>query len=272
LLENQRIAVVIPAYNEERLLPKTLASIPAFVDSIIVVDDHSADHTSEVARTYQADAPSAPLNKARPQSAPQTLSGSSYASAIKLSNLHVERHSTNKGVGAAIVTGYKIAMEQNIDIVVVMAADAQMDPADLPALLRPVLNGEADYAKGNRLSHPSVFRVMPLSRLFGSYILSLLTRPLCGYWSLLDSQCGYTAIHQRALQKLSLDELYPRYGYPNDLLVQLGARKLRIQDVVVRPVYGDEVSGFRPMTVAPKILYVLGRAALKRAQYHLTNR
>jgi hypothetical protein len=239
LLQHKQIAVVVPAYNEERLLPRTIASIPDFIDQVIVVDDASLDATS--------------------QSAQQS----------KRPNLTVVRHTKNKGVGAAIVTGYKIALQQKADIVVVMAADAQMDPADLKPLLTPILEDRADYAKGNRLSHPAVFRVMPWKRLVGSYILSLLTRPLSGYWSLLDSQCGYTAIHKRALERLALDDLYPRYGYPNDLLIQLGARGLRAVDVVVRPVYGDETSGFRPLTVAPKIMYVLARALVKRLAYHL---
>jgi dolichol-phosphate mannosyltransferase len=241
LLQHQTIAVVVPAYNEERLLPKTLASIPDFIDQVIVVDDASRDATSESA-----------LRSKRP-------------------GLTVERHAHNQGVGAAIVTGYKRALRQGADIVVVMAADAQMDPSDLRPLLAPIVEGHADYTKGNRLSHPEVFRVMPWSRLAGSYALSLLTRPLSGYWSLLDSQCGYTAIHRRALERLDLDALYPRYGYPNDLLIQLGARRLRAQDVTVRPVYGDETSGFRPLTVAPKIMYVLGRALVKRLAYHAKN-
>jgi dolichol-phosphate mannosyltransferase len=238
LLQHQTIAVVIPAYNEERLLPKTLASIPDFVDQVIVVDDASRDATSESA-----------LRSERP-------------------GLTVARHAQNRGVGAAIVTGYKLALRQEADIVVVMAADAQMDPADLAPLLAPILAGHADYTKGDRLSHPEVFQVMPWSRLVGSYVLSLLTRPLSGYWSLLDSQCGYTAIHRSAIERLDLDALYPRYGYPNDLLIQLGARRLRAKDVTVRPVYGDETSGFRPLTVAPTLMYVLGRALVKRLAYH----
>jgi dolichol-phosphate mannosyltransferase len=242
LLQHQIIAVVVPAYNEERLLPKTLSSIPEFVDQVIVVDDASGDATSESAMHS------------------------------KRVGLTIERHAQNRGVGAAIVTGYKLALRQRADIVVVMAADAQMDPADLKPLLVPILEDRADYTKGNRLSHPAVFHVMPWPRLLGSYALSLLTRPLSGYWRLLDSQCGYTAIHRRALERLDLDALYPRYGYPNDLLIQLGARRLRAQDVIVRPVYGDETSGFRPLTVAPKIMYVLGRALVKRLAYHVKHR
>lgn len=231
------IAVVVPAYNEEKLLPRTLASIPAWVDQIIVVDDASQDNTA------------------------------SLAASLERSGLFVHQHPQNKGVGAAITTGYRIALQKGADIVAVMAGDAQMDPADLDQLLLPLLQGKADYAKGDRLSHPEVFQVMPWSRLFGSFALSLITRPLSGYWRLSDSQCGYTAITKEALHRLDLDGLYPRYGYPNDLLIQLGARKLRVVDVTVRPVYGEEVSGFRPLTVAPKILFVLGRSTARRLLY-----
>lgn len=233
------VAVVIPAYNEERLIARTLEGLPAWVDQAIVVDDASRDRTSEVARR------------------------------TKRPGLHVARHEENRGVGAALSTGYRLALERGAELVAVMAGDAQMDPADLAALLAPLAHGEADYTKGNRLAHPEVWRTMPLARLAGTFLLARLTRPLSGYWGLEDSQCGYTAISRAALLRLDLEGLYPRYGYPNDLLIQLGARRQRLAEVPVRPVYGDEQSGFRPLTVAPKILFVLGRAAARRALYHL---
>lgn len=228
------VAVVVPAYNEERLIARTIQSIPSWVDEILVIDDASDDRTPKIVQTLS-----------RP-------------------GLFLERHPQNQGVGAAIATGYRLALAHQIDLVAVMAGDAQMDPADLSAILRPVALGEADYAKGNRLAHPDVWRVMPLSRLVGTYALSLLTRPISGYWHLLDSQCGYTAISRKALLLLDLDSLYPRYGYPNDILVQLGSHKLKMVDVPVRPVYGEETSGFHPLTVAPRLLFVLARALARR--------
>jgi glycosyltransferase involved in cell wall biosynthesis len=230
MYQQKNIAVVVPAYNEEALIQKTLASIPAWVDSIIVVDDASQDSTSQKIQMFPRGA------------------------------VYLEQHTKNQGVGAAISTGYRRALALGADIAVVMAGDAQMDPADLQHLLAPLVSEETDYAKGNRLAHPSVFRTMPPARLAGTFLLALMTRPISGFWKLQDSQCGYTAISRRALLSLDLDSLYPRYGYPNDLLVQLGTRKLRSLDVPVRPVYGTERSGFRPLTVAPRIAFVLARA------------
>lgn len=235
------VAVVIPAYNVERQLLRVLDKLPAWVDHAIVVNDASQDATATIARKHLR------------------------------AGLVLCEHAQNQGVGAAISTGYREALARGADIAVVMAGDDQMDPADLPALLAPLVEGRADYTKGNRLAHPEA-RAMPWARRFGTYALARLTRPLSGFWGLEDSQCGYTAITRRALASLALGQLYPRYGYPNDLLVQLGARGLRAVDVPVRPVYADEVSGFRPLTVAPKIALVLARAGVLRLRYHASRR
>lgn len=229
------VAVVVPAYNEARLLPRTLASIPDFVDLVVVVDDGSVDATAAVARTCGA---------------PERL--------------RVVRHEYNRGVGAALATGYREAVEAGAQIIAVMAGDAQMDPADLPALLAPIAHGRADYAKGDRLAHPDVHRLMPLWRLCGGVVLSWLTRLTSGYWTLRDSQCGYTAISREALLALPLDRLYPRYGYPNDLLAWLNALGQRLEQVPVRPVYGDETSGIHPLWIIPRLGFVLVRSLTLR--------
>jgi len=117
----------------------------------------------------------------------------------------------------AIATGYAAAYEAGADVTAVMAGDSQMDPADLMFLVEPVLAGRADYAKGNRFAWPGVYRVMPLSRAVGNVILSHLTRVASGYWHVFDSQCGYTAVGRRALAIILSGEVFPRYGYPNDL-------------------------------------------------------
>lgn len=229
------VAVVVPAFNEVDKIGRTIASIPGFVDRIIVVDDGSVDGTAEV------------------------------AAGIQRQGLEIVRHGRNRGVGSAIASGYRRALDLGSGATAVMAGDAQMDPGDLPSLLDPIERGEADYAKGNRFLWPGVSRVMPPVRLAGNFVLSWLTRLASGYWHLFDSQCGYTAIARRALAALDLSRIFPRYGYPNDILARLGAVGARVVDVPVRPVYGPGWrSGIRPWTVVYPISFVLGRAVARR--------
>jgi glycosyltransferase involved in cell wall biosynthesis len=231
-----RIAVVIPAYNERRKIAGTVATIPALVDHILVIDDASADDTSHEARR-------AALRRDRPAA------------------VEVIRHAANRGVGGAITTGYRRALAIGADIAVVMAGDGQMDPDDLPALLAPIARGEADYVKGNRFLHPAIWTTMPASRIVGNLVLSAATRVTSGYRHVFDSQCGYTAIHRRALATLPLDKLFPRYGYPNDLLSRLCVADMRVVDVPVRPIYGAEWrSGIHLGTALHPIPWVLLRS------------
>lgn len=213
MLESKRVAVVIPAYCEARLIGRTLSGMPEFVDAIFVVDDASTDDTAHAA---------AASNDPR---------------------LCVLRHAKNQGVGAAIVTGYRAAVRDGADVVAVMAGDAQMDPADLRAVVAPVLADSADYVKGNRF-RSALRRRMPWPRRLAGKVLSSATRWASGL-QVDDCQCGYTAIGRRALGELPLDELWPRFGYPNDLLLMLAQHGLRVAEVTVRPVYAGERSGVR---------------------------
>jgi glycosyltransferase involved in cell wall biosynthesis len=233
------IAIVVPAFNEADKIAETLRSVPAFVDWTIVVDDGSADDTARVARATR-----------RPGS----------------SRVEVIVHPRNRGVGAALATGYARALELGADAVAVMAGDGQMDPADLPRLLAPVVDGSADYAKGNRLAWPGGWRQMPPVRLLGSLALSWVTQLATGYRGIFDSQCGYTAMSRAALVAVG-PELYPRYGYPNDLLARLAAVGARVVDVPVRPVYGPAWrSGLRPSRVAGPLTGILLRAFAGRVR------
>lgn len=233
MLRGARVAVVVPAWNEARLIERTLRSIPAFVDEVVVVDDASRDDTA--ARVEAHGHP----------------------------RVRLVRHPVNRGVGAAIATGYEHAFAAGADVAAVMAADAQMDPDDLATLLGPILDGEADYAKGDRLSHPEAFWRMPLSRWVGNHALSHLTRLATGL-EVTDSQCGYTAIGRDAWSALALERLWPSYGYPNDLLSRAAVANLRVRDVVVRPVYADEQSGIRPRHLITAFPYVLALGLLRR--------
>lgn len=226
-----RVAVVVPAYNEERAIGDMLAALPELVDNVIVVDDASTDTTAKQALL-----------------------------AIRMGS-EVITHPINRGVGAAIATGYARALELGADITVVMAGDGQMDPEDLPALLAPIADGSADYVKGNRFKHPTIWSTMPPSRIVGNVLLSAATRVTSGYHHVFDSQCGYTAISRTALARLDLGELWARYGYPNDLLSRLHVAGMRVVDVPVRPIYGEHwKSGIHLGTALHPIPWVLLRS------------
>jgi glycosyltransferase involved in cell wall biosynthesis len=235
VFEGKTIAVVIPAYNEERLVARAVSLVPNFVDHVIVVDDASADGTAE-ALGAMAERP----------------------------GLEVIRHAENRGVGAAIATGYARSLSLGADVAAVMAGDAQMDPADLSGLIAPIVAGEADYSKGDRLSWPGVFGAMPFFRFVGNHALSQLTRLSSGYGEVRDSQCGYTAIGRGALARLDLTAIHTRYGYPNDLLAHLNALGAKLAQVPVRPIYGEEKSGISWFTALVRVPLVLARSFLRR--------
>ena len=142
-----------------------------------------------------------------------------------------------------------------------MAGDGQMDPRDLPGVIEPIAADVADYVKGNRFLHPEVWTAMPPVRIVGNLVLSAATRLTSGYRHVFDSQCGYTAISRRALETVELDGVFPRYGYPNDLLSRLHVAGMRVTDVPVRPVYGPAwKSGINLGTVIHPIPWVLLRS------------
>jgi hypothetical protein len=156
------------------------------------------------------------------------------------------------------VTGYRQALEDGVDVAVVMNADNQMDPEDLEHLVVPVARGEVDYAKANRLFTGQAWQLIPHSRYLGNAVLSLWTKVASGYWHVADAQSGYTAIGKRMLGLLDLDHLYPRYGFPNDMLVHLNVWNAKVRDVPSRPIYGvGERSGIRLRKVIPTIWWLL---------------
>jgi glycosyltransferase involved in cell wall biosynthesis len=235
MYQGLRVGVVVPAFNEERKLAATVCGIPDYVDDIVVVDDGSRDRTFTVAH-----------HLVRP-------------------GLEVIRHAQNRGVGAAVASGYRRALDRGSDVVVVMAGDGQMDPADLPRLLSPIVCGRADYVKGNRFARAEVWRTMPLVRLAGNILLSLLTRATSGYWHLFDSQCGFTAATRQALSAIEPERIYPGYGYPNDLLARLWVAGVRVMDVPVRPIYGPLWhSGISLRTAIYPVLFVVIRSFIWR--------
>jgi glycosyltransferase involved in cell wall biosynthesis len=230
MFEGKRVGVVVPAYDEEALIGATLGGIPSLVDRIIVVDDGSSDHTGE--------------------------------RALELGDPRVEviSHERRSGVGAATLTGYRRALADGLDVVVVMNGDNQMDPEDLPALIEPVASGELDYSKANRLASGQAWQLIPKTRFFGNAVLSMLTKIASGYWHVADSQSGYTAVSREMLEELDLDRIYTNYGFPNDMLVHLNVWNARVRDVPSRPIYGvGERSNMRYRHVVPRIAWLLVR-------------
>src|SRR5690348_5370413 len=228
MLDGKRIAVVVPAHNEEQLIESTLAGIPGFVDRIFVVDDASTDGTAERVR------------------------------ALGDPRVELISHAQNRGVGAAIVSGYQRALVEAFDATAVMAGDNQMDPDELEGLALPVVRGELDYAKANRLFTGSAWTLIPRSRYLGNAMLSFLTKIASGYWHVADSQAGYTVVSLPMLRLLDLDRIYASYGFPNDMLVHLNVWNARVRDFPSRPIYGvGERSGIKIRRVVPRISWLL---------------
>jgi glycosyltransferase involved in cell wall biosynthesis len=237
MYRDKTIAVIIPAYNEERLIERVLKTIPTFVDHIVVVDDASSDGTGEVVKAHQKED----------------------------SRIIYLCHPKNEGVGGAIVTGYRWARDNEISISVVMAGDAQMDPEDLPKILDPVADGEVDYSKGNRLFTGKAWKIIPKTRYLGNAVLSFLTKIASGYWHVADSQSGYGAVSLEVLKTIDLDGVYKRYGMPNDFLVRLNVYDFRVRDVSVNPIYGiGERSGIKIYKVMFTLPFLLLKLFLWR--------
>jgi glycosyltransferase involved in cell wall biosynthesis len=233
-----RIGVVVPAYNEERQIDSVLATMPDFVDRIFVVDDGSSDETSNRVNLR-----------------------------AKKRGSHVEliQHPGRRGVGAAITSGYKAALDSGMEVIAVMAGDGQMDPHELHLILEPVASGKVAYSKGNRLTSGVAWQKTPHTRYLGNAFLSLLTKIASGYWHVADTQSGYTAISADALRAIDLDGLYPSYGYPNDLLIRLNVQNLRVADVHITPRYGiGERSSMKVWKVIPTVSFLLLRGFIYR--------
>jgi len=209
------VAVVVPAYNESKLVGRVIETCPELVDHIVVVDDCSPDDTSDAARS------------------------------VGDPRLDLVRHEVNQGVGGSILTGHQRALDLGADVMVVMAGDAQMDPEFLPALIDPIADGDAQFTKANRFYAYGSFTGMPKHRVFGNILMSFMTKAASGYWGLFDPLNGYTAVHRAALERLSFDRIAKRYDFENDLLVHLNILRVPARDVPIPAVYGDEISGIR---------------------------
>tara|TARA_B110001452_G_scaffold41626_1_gene31960 strand:- start:1127 stop:2227 length:1101 start_codon:yes stop_codon:yes gene_type:complete len=286
MLNNKTIAVVVPAYNESSQISMVLDSMPDFVDRIVVVDDKSKDNTVEVVKTYLSQNKSSleihsftsteieetPYNKAEIVLRNKALNEVNFFTSSNCHNLNPSseriiliEHNNNEGVGASIASGYKWCKDYGIDCTAVIAGDGQMDPSELKSICLPVIEESVDYVKGNRLIHQSAWVIIPKIRFFGNSILSILTKIASGYWHISDTQAGYTAISNHALNAIPLYKIYKRYGMPNDLLIKLNIAFCTIKEIKIKPVYAiGEKSKLNILKVSFPILFLLIKGFIKR--------
>jgi glycosyltransferase involved in cell wall biosynthesis len=267
-----KIGVVVPAFNEEPHIGKVLAGMPDFVDVVYVVDDCSTDRTADFVRRASRVFADSGLRVAG--SPPESLVGagsdrsglgeSVWGDGVSRPHIELLQHPVNRGVGAAIATGYKRCVADGMDIAAVMAGDNQMDPLELPRLLQPIIEGRADYSKGDRTSRPEHLNGMPLLRRLGTFMLCRLTRIAVGNHQVRDPQNGYTAASRELLAALPLEQLYPRYGYCNQLLAWASVQRRRLVEVAMPSRYLGERSKIRYRTYIPRVSWLLLRLLADR--------
>jgi glycosyltransferase involved in cell wall biosynthesis len=224
-MKAMRVAVAIPCYKVTRHVLGVINAIPGSVERIYAVDDACPDGSGAFIKTHCTDP-----------------------------RVRVLFHDENQGVGGAIATAYRQAIQDDVDVVVKIDGDGQMDPRLLPFFVRPIMLGLADYTKGNRFFRPESVGGMPFIRLFGNATLSFLTKLTCGYWRIMDPTNGYTAIHITALRELPLDKLEKRYFFESDMLFRLNTLRAVVRDVPMDSVYADEQSGLRIKQVLPEFM------------------
>ena len=234
MYKDNKIALVIPALNEERLIGATLEAVPETIDRIYVIDDGSQDQTAEIVRKRGEIDP----------------------------RVELLQHQKNQGVGAAIITGYLQASADDYDISVVVGGDHQMPLEVVEDLLEPIVRGAADYTKGNRFLMPSVgLEGMPWTRFIGNAIISIMTKMASGYYKIYDVVDGYTAITKRSIDLIDWDKAWKGYGYPMDFLVRLNAMGLKVKDVPRRAIYleGERQSQIKGINYALKVVPMMVR-------------
>ena len=239
MFEGKTLGIVIPCYNEQELIGQVLETMPSFVDRMFVINDCSTDKTKEKILKYVEKDP----------------------------RILLIDHDANRGLGQSLIDGYKSAIKENIDVIAVMAGDAQMSPNDLPAVVGPVARGEVDYTKGNRLLRKDVVGRMPRYRYYGNAVLTMLSKFATGYWKLIDPQSGYTAISLRALKEIPIDTMIKGYGYNAHLLHMLNLSNYKVRDVEIEPIYGREVSSIKLASYIRSVSWLLVKLFTRRLMY-----
>ncbi len=242
MYRQKKIALVVVAYNEERLIGPTLAKVPSLVDKIYVIDDSSTDTTPRLVTDLKQ----------------------------KDNRIELIRHETNRGVGSAVISGYLAAKKDLMDVSVVVGGDDQMPMEQMERLIEPILDGKADYTKGNRfLDETAAIESMPRIRLVGNTIISLLTKIASGYYRIFDVVDGYTAISLAAINKVDWSKAWGGYGYPMDFLIRLNAYSLRVLDVPRRAIYlpGERQSQIKGWSYLLRVSPMLLRDFLWRLKF-----
>jgi dolichol-phosphate mannosyltransferase len=238
MINKQTIGVVIPCYRVKDHILGVLTSIPDFVDHIICVDDRC------------------PVD-----------SGTFIRESVNDSRVQVIRHEVNQGVGGAMLTGYQRATECGCDVLVKIDGDGQMDCSIMEHFIHPIVEGVADYTKGNRFWQLSHARQMPIVRFFGNVILSLMTKASSGYWRIFDPTNGYTAIHSRTFSQLPVETIAKRYFFESDMLHHLGLIRAVVLDIPMQAKYGDEVSGLKIRKIVFDFMFRHSKNILRRVWY-----
>lgn len=235
MYRDKKISLVIPAYNEQKLISRTLAAVPQVFDRVFVVDDASTDQQNQVIEQVS----------------------------LQDRRIKLLKHTENQGPGGAIITGYKASLNEGYDVAVVVGGDHQMDLSQIYSFLDPIINDECDYAKGNRFllkEYAETVRLMPKVRFYANWLITLLTKIASGYFKIMDVVDGYTAINRRAIETINWDIAWKKYGYPMDFLVRLNAYGFRVKDVPRTAIYTpgerqSQIKGFRyAMQVTPMLI------------------
>lgn len=262
MYSDHTVGVVIPVYNEEGFIGDVIREMPDYVDRMYVVDDCSTDGTwKEILGAAGEDRDNIGTNSFEESPVVVSDGGTSLSSqAIRhdtVGRVSPIEHRENLGAGGAIKTGYLAARDDEMDVTATVDGDGQMDLSQMTKLLDPIVDGRADYAKGNRLLYQEYRKDMPKFRFIGNSILTLLTKISSGYWKTMDPQNGYTAISKYALENVGVESMYEYYGYCNDLLVKLNAKGMRVADVAMPAVYGEEESSIQYSTYIRKVSVML---------------
>ena len=265
------IGVVVPAYNEAGLVGAVITQMPEFVDRVYVIDDCSTDGTWEEIVSAAKSERDHGSDRSRVGFEVDLIADGGGELVMDrarvldpIGRIVPIQHHENRGAGGAIKTGYLVALGDAVDITVTVDGDGQMDLSEMPKLLDPIVDGRADYAKGNRLLYREYRREMPKFRFIGNSILTFLTKIASGYWKTMDPQNGYTAISHYALSNVGIESMYEYYGYCNDLLVKLNTKGMRIADVAMPAVYGEEASSIKYTAYIRKVSRMLLRNFLWR--------
>ncbi|MBU3560590.1 glycosyltransferase family 2 protein [Polynucleobacter hallstattensis] len=235
----EKISVVIPCYKVTNKILNVINLIDSSVLKIYVVDDCCPDKSGDFVKTYCED-----------------------------KRVTVLYHNINQGVGAAVMSGYREAIKDGMEIIVKVDGDGQMNPSLIPNFIDPIVCGEADYTKGNRFYNLEEIGSMPKIRLFGNACLSLMTKLSSGYWQIFDPTNGFTAIHANVARQLPLSKISSRYFFETDMLFRLNTLRAVVVDVPMNAVYEDEVSNLKIHKILPEFIAKHCRNFMKRIFYN----